>query len=472
MRLHYTKLVALILILFFTSINIFAQDITGQWYGLLKISGIELRLVLNIAKTDSGYVSTLDSPDQKATNIPVTATSYINPVLKFAVSNLKVTYEGTVNKDKIIVGTFTQSGHSVPLNLSREKTDKVEKVKYQEPKKPYPYYSEEVQFENKVAKITLAGTLTLPQKEGKFPVVVLISGSGPQNRDEEMLGHKPFLVLSDYLTKNGIAVLRYDDRGVALSKGDFKSATSKDFATDVEAAIAFLRTRNEINLNSIGLIGHSEGGIIAPMVAGKDPAISFIVLMAGTGIPGGQLLLLQQQLIGKDAGVSDADLQKNKVVNKGAFDIITKYNNEANLKADLTNYIQKTIKDIPAALRAKGVSDEDLVNGQVEQLTMPWTTYFIKYNPAIILQKIKCPVLAINGANDLQVPAKINLEAIKAALLKGGNKNVTTMEFPNLNHLFQESKTGSPSEYANIDQTISPLVLEEIAKWILKQVKN
>lgn len=463
-----------IFLLLFTSIftlTTFGQEITGQWNGALKVQGTQMRLVFNITKTGNGVNSTMDSPDQGANGIPTTSTSFENSILKITIANAKIEYEGTLGKDNIIVGTFKQGGQSFPMNLSKEKIEKEKLIRPQEPTKPYSYYSEDLTFDNKKAGIRLAGTLTLPKKEGVFPVVILISGSGPQNRDEEILGHKPFLVLSDFLTKNGIGVLRYDDRGTALSKGDFKTATSADFATDVESAIAYLKTRKEINKRKIGLMGHSEGGLIAPMVASKSKDVAFIILLAGTGIQGDQLLLLQQKLIGKVSGVSDEDLQKNESTNRKVFDIVNKSNSLEQLNTDLTNYIKQTLKDNPNAEKPEGMSDDDFVKLQVNQIANPWMQYFIKYNPVPTLEKVKCPVLALNGEKDLQVPPKENLEAIKKALTKGGNKKVTTKELPNLNHLFQECKTGSPDEYATIEQTFSPIALTEILKWIQAQTK-
>ncbi|NBP70884.1 MAG: alpha/beta hydrolase, partial [Cytophagia bacterium] len=277
------KIFPTLLLTLLVSLTTLAQDINGQWNGLLKVQGTQLRVVFNLKQTENGLSATLDSPDQGAKGIPTTASSFENGVLKIAIANLTVEYEGTLGSDNIIVGTFKQAGVAFPMNLSKEKIEKEKIVRPQEPAKPYPYYTEDVTFENKSAGISLAGTLTLPEKEGVFPVVILISGSGPQNRDEELMGHKPFLVLSDHLTKNGIAVLRYDDRGTALSKGDFKTATSVDFATDVEAAMAYLKTRKEINKKKMGLIGHSEGGLIAPMVASRSKDVSFMVLLAGPG---------------------------------------------------------------------------------------------------------------------------------------------------------------------------------------------
>jgi len=461
----------LIIFALLTSLSIYAQDISGTWNGILKVQGIQLRLVFNITHTEKGYSSTMDSPDQGAKGIPVSATSYENSILKIEVANLKIQYEGSLNKENIFVGTFIQGGQSFPLNLSKGIVEKEIITRPQEPKKPYPYYTEDIKFENTIDNIVLAGTLSLPEKEGKFPAVILISGSGPQNRDEELLGHKPFLVLADHLTKNGIAVLRFDDRGTAESTGDFRTATSPDFARDVEFAIKYLKTRKEIKRKHIGLIGHSEGGIIAPMLAAKSKDVDFIVLMAGTGIRGDKLLLLQQQLIAKASGVSDANLQKAKKINKAAFDIVLKSDNPDSLNVELTNYLKQVLQNNPGSDKPEGMSEDDFVKLQVMQLSSPWMKYFIKYDPSIILEKVKCPVLAIDGSNDLQVPAKINLEAIEKALLKGGNKNVTTKELANLNHLFQECETGSPNEYAAIEQTLSPIALKEITNWILKQIK-
>ncbi|MBE0424362.1 MAG: alpha/beta fold hydrolase [Lutibacter sp.] len=448
------------------SLTAFGQDITGQWNGSLKVQGTQLRLVFNVLKTDKGFTATMDSPDQGATGIPVTSTSFENGVLKFSIVNAGIDYEGILGNDQIVVGIFKQSGFSFPMNLSKALIEKEIIVRPQEPVKPYAYHSEDITFENKNAGITLAGTLTLPQKVGVFPAVVLISGSGPQNRDEELLGHKPFLVLSDFLTKNGIAVLRFDDRGTALSTGDFNTATTLDFSSDVEAGVAYLKSRKEINKTKIGLIGHSEGGIIAPMVANNSNDIAFVILLAGTGIPGNQLLLLQQELIGKAAGMPNEVLQKAHKVNKGAFELVKKSTNTPQLKTDLTTYLKQALAADPNAAKIAGMSEDDYIKLQVNQIASPWMQYFIKYDPAIALEKVNCPVLALNGEKDLQVPPKENLEAIKNALAKGGNKNVTTKVLPNLNHLFQESETGSPSEYALIEQTFSPLALTEILNWL------
>ena len=465
------KSIAITVIAIFASCSMFAQNITGKWNGILKVQGMQIRIAFNVSKTDSGYKSTMDSPDQKAFGIPVETTSFTNGIIKFAIPKGLIEYLGAVKNDSTIIGHLNQAGQAMPLNLSRNEVQKEKVLRPQEPVKPYPYYTEDVTFKNQKANITLAGTLSLPKQEGNFPVVVLISGSGPQNRDEELKGHKPFLVLSDFLTKNGIAVLRYDDRGTAESKGDFSKATSVDFASDVDAAVNYLLSRKEINKNKIGLMGHSEGGIIAPMVAVQNQHVKFIVLLAGTGIPGDQLLLLQQELVARVMGVNEIDIQKEKTINTGAYSIITKATDDKKLKTDLSAYYTKAYKDNPVNDSSKSMSTADMVKFQVENFTTPWIEYFIKYNPAPTLQKVKCPVLAIGGDKDLQVPATINLEAIKTALTKGGNKNVTTKQLPKLNHLFQECTTGSPNEYGQIEQTFSPTAMAVILNWLQIQVK-
>lgn len=454
---------------FLTTLTVFGQDITGQWNGLLNVQGTQLRLVFNINKSDTGFKSTMDSPDQGAKDILVTTTSFENSTLKLTVANAKIEYEGVLGKDNKIVGTFKQASHAFPMNLSREKIEKEKLVRPQEPTKPYPYYSEDVTFKNEKAGITLAGTLTLPKKEGVFPVVILISGSGAQNRDEELMGHKPFLVLSDFLTKNGIAVLRYDDRGTAQSTGNFKNSTSLDFATDALAAVNYLQTRKEINKQKIGLIGHSEGGLIAPIVATNSKSISFIVLLAGPGLPGNQLLLLQQKLIAEAAGMSEADIQKAQEINKTAFNIIAKSKGPEQLKTDITAYITQVSKNDPN--KPAGITEAEYIKMQTDKILTPWMVTFLTFNPAPTLERVKCPVLALNGAKDLQVVPKENLTAIKEAVLKGGNKNVTTKELSNLNHLFQECKTGLPQEYATIEQTFSATAMNEILDWVKIQTK-
>jgi pimeloyl-ACP methyl ester carboxylesterase len=341
----------------------------------------------------------------------------------------------------------------------------------QEPVKPYPYYSEEVTFQNTQENITLAGTLTLPSKEGNYPVVILISGSGAQNRDEEISGHKPFLIIADHLTTNGVAVLRYDDRGVGKSTGDFKAATTVDFATDVASAVAYLKTRKEINKAKIGLIGHSEGGIVAPLVASSSDDVSFIVLLAAPGIEVRKVLMIQQDLIPRSLGASESDVQKSIAISEKAFQMISISNDCQALKAELGKLIEENYDDVPAILRPPNMSKKQIIEMQSGMLSSPWYKNLLNYDPAPTLEKVMCPVLALNGEKDIQVTPKENLTGISDALKKGGNINVDIRELPNLNHLFQECATGSLTEYGTIEQTFSPDALKEMSDWILKQVK-
>lgn len=442
------------------------QDITGDWNGVLNVQGIQLRLVFHISRTEGVYSATVDSPDQNVTGIPVTAVSYEQSVLKLSVAAIGMEYEGALGADGNIKGTFKQAGQAFPLDLGRAAVEKEAPVRPQEPAKPYPYSEEEVVFENRQAGVRLAGTLTVPPGGGSFPAVALISGSGAQNRDEELMGHKPFLVIADYLTRNGIAVLRFDDRGTGASSGDFQSATSADLSYDAEAAVQYLLTRKEINSKQIGLIGHSEGGSIAPMIAARSADVAFLVLLAGTGIPGNELLLLQDEALNRAAGASEEVLQDLRAFERNIFGFILLSPSQEIQQTALAERIRELIAEYPGA-KAEGEDSETFAGSLARQLANPWMQYFLRYDPAVELEKVKCPVLSLNGEKDLQVPAKANQEAIGAALSKGGNRAVTIREFPGLNHLFQECETGSPAEYGKIEQTISPVVPEEIRNWIL-----
>ncbi|GAA5219508.1 alpha/beta fold hydrolase [Membranihabitans marinus] len=451
--------------------HLHGQDIAGQWNGLLKVQGLELPLVFHISPNDTGYTATMDSPDQGAIGLPVNSTTFENNILQIQLNAIGIQYRGQWQENNTFSGEFTQGGMTVPLDLSRDKISKTKVNRPQEPIPPYPYYTEEVRFKNNEADIVLAGTLSLPEKNGIFPAVVLISGSGPQNRDEELMGHKPFLVLADDLTRKGIAVLRFDDRGTAESTGQFNTATTKDLATDVKAAVQYLSTRSEIN-DYIGLIGHSEGGIIAPIVASDMDNIDFIVLLAGTGIRGDRLLLLQQELINKANGMTEEEWQEIQPINATAIDMVLNSSNLDSLSSALMAYFEDSVQKKEGGDLPGGMGNKGYLEAQVQQLSTKWMQYFIQFDPATALEKVRCPVLALIGEKDLQVPAEVNLNAIKTALKQGGNHNVTTITLPNLNHLFQECNTGSPNEYATIEQTFSPIALDTISHWIKDQINQ
>lgn len=450
----------------------FAQSIEGVWNGLLEVSGQKIPLVLHVEKKDGKLVSTMDSPAQKAFGIPVDITLFEANTLTFELPKGKIKYTGKVNADFTEVdGTFTQMGTSFPMKLGRKPVEIAPLPRPQTPKGPFPYKVEEVTFTNVKDNVTLAGTLTMPDAKGKFPVVVLITGSGQQNRDEELFEHKPFAVIADDLTKKGIAVLRYDDRGAGKSTGDFKNSTSADFANDVLAAVAYLKTRPDINTKEIGLIGHSEGGMIAPMVAAESKDIKFIVLMAGPGTPIEDLLIEQSTRYSELAGADKESTEANAKMQRNTYAFVKNYKSD-HLETDLTTYLKEEMAKFPADMQPK--TEEELnksVESQVKAINNKWFLYFLKYNPAENLSKLKCSVLAINGSLDFQVPAKSNLNAIEAALIKGKNKNFKIVELQGLNHLFQEAGTGAFEEYVKIEQTISPKALNTMSDWILLQTK-
>jgi len=447
-------------------------SIEGIWQGKLKVPGTELRVVFKISKNPDGTLTaTLDSPDQGVTGIPVEEVIFKDNTLHLEVKSVGGVYEGKVSEDFLVIeGEWKQSGGTFPLTLKR--VDKaVEILRPQVPKKPYPYIEEEVAYENKEAGITLAGTLTLPSGKGPSPVVLLISGSGPQDRNETIYNHHPFLVLADYLTRQGIAVLRVDDRGVGESTGDFSQATSVDFASDVLAGIEYLKTRKEINPEQIGLIGHSEGGLIAPMVAVKSPDVAFIILMAGTGLTGEEILYLQGALISRAMGVSEEDIAKNRQFNEKIFSVIKEEKDKKNAEERLRQMFMEDWEKMSDEKKEQMGDPEVILKAQLPNLLAPWLKFFLTYDPRPTLSKVKCPVLAINGEKDLQVPPKENLSAIEEALKVGGNQNYTIKELPGLNHLFQTAQTGLPAEYAKIEETISPVALKIISDWILEQTK-
>ena len=373
------------------------------------------------------------------------------------------TYEGDLGDNGIITGTWSQGGGKFPLDL--EKTDEpvAVRVRPQEPTEPYPYTEEEVTIETPDPSVRLAGTLTLPPDVELPPAAILISGSGPQNRDETLMGHKPFLVLADHLTRSGIAVLRLDDRGVGQSTGSFATATSEDFADDVFAAVQFLEGRGDVR--EIGLIGHSEGGLIAPMVANRSPAVDFVALMAGPGLTGEEILYLQSRLIILASGGTEEAATLNRTSQEAIFAILKAEEDDGVAEEKLRAVIKRSL-----TAASSGFSDEELepqIRAQLQQLLSPWFRFFLTYDPMPALRKLQVPVLALNGEKDTQVPVAENFSAIREALEEGGHTDFELVEMPGLNHLFQTAETGAPAEYASIEETMSPVALEKLSSWIL-----
>jgi len=447
-----------------TALSVHAEDAAGDWAGVLMG---QLHLIVHITKGPDGKLTGIvESVDQGDARIPIDTIDATPDHLKFSIAAIGGSYDATWDEPKKQwAGTWTQGGAALPLNLTRGT-----KAEAQPPKRPQeeaiaagplPYQEQIVTFDNAQAKVSLAGTLTVPEGKGPFPAVVLISGSGPNTRDENVFEHKIFVVLADHLARRGIAVLRYDKRGVGKSTGDYAQATTADFTSDAEAAAAWLRVQPGIDTRHVGLIGHSEGGLIAPAVAVTDPKIAFIVLMAGPGLPGDQLLLKQQALIGKASSIPDAVLTQNLAVSARVFAAVKGAKSEAEAIAAAKAVLDPEV--------AKGTLPRDRADASIKQVTSPWIRSFLASDPVPVLQKVRVPVLAINGSLDMQVPPAEDLAAIKAALK--ADQDVTVAELPGLNHLFQEAKTGAPSEYATIEQTVSPLALKTVGDWIAARVK-
>jgi hypothetical protein len=457
---------ALWIVILFLSLIVNAQEYEGSWTG--SIQGMPL--IFEISQTDGSYTAKMQSPTQSKTFLPMDTAAVEDGVITLTLASYKIFYTGKIQDGKIL-GTFTQGSGSGEMNLEKKAYVEQKVNRPQEPKIPFPYAVEEVSFENpEMNNIKLAGTLTLPKNIKNPPVAIMISGSGPQDRNEELFEHKPFLVIADHLTKNGIAVLRYDDRGVGQSEGMHEDATSADFATDVEAALAYLKTRNDLNLDQIGLIGHSEGGLIAPIVIANNPkAIAFFVSLAGPGVRGKELLLPQIRKGTELTGASQKDIDFEMMVMEGIFNEMIESPDATSdqMKAAIVKTVKKSTLNATGGMKAKYTVKyaQDLA----DQFGNAWFRYFMSYDPAVNLEKVTCPVLALNGSLDYQVIPEINLSGMKAAFAKANNQDVTLKTVSGLNHLFQNATTGSGAEYAQIEETFDPATLDLISNWINKR---
>jgi alpha/beta superfamily hydrolase len=420
---------------------------------------------------DSTITCSLSVPDQFIKNTPASKASYIEDSLQFSYSQFRASFSGIYKAESDEIHGVWRQGAETPLVLSRS-NGIAPLSRPQEPKAPFPYTSEEVIFTNAVDEIKLAGTLTLPKGEGPFPAVVLISGSGPQNRNSEIMSHKPFLVISDHLTRNGIAVLRYDDRGVDKSGGNFTTATTMDLSNDALAAFNFLNSRKEIRKEAIGLIGHSEGGMIAPVVANNQEEVGFLILLAGPAENIVDMMVKQNSNIFKTYGFTEEELLENEKYNSKLFSLVA----SDKASEELYDTIQNLSKSYYNSLDPKhrplfGPSPEVYYISLAGQIFSPWFRGFISFNAREYLVNITCPVLALNGIEDIQVPYKSNLDAIDAGLEEAGNEDFTTKELEGLNHLFQKCETCSVQEYGKIKETFSPIVLELMTNWINKRFR-
>ena len=451
-------------------------DFAGNWMGTLDVGAAQLRLRFVLTEGEDGLTAAVFSLDQGNSQVPVASTTLKGATITVAMPAPGATYEGTLSaEDGKITGTFTQGGNSVPLVLERASEEETDVSRPQDPVEPFPYLAEDVSYPNPDGGHTMAGTFTRPAEGGPFPAVILVSGSGPQDRNEALMGHRPFLVLADHLTRRGIAVLRYDDRGVGRSTGNFGAATTRDFASDALAAVAYLKTRGDVAPDAIGIAGHSEGGLVAPIAAVDSDDVNFIVLMAGPGVNGERILYAQAALFLRIGGVSEEAIAENRARQETIFEVLKSEPDlgpageaiEAIVRAGFETASEEE-------LAQAGVTDsaslETAVAAQVQQVNSRWFRYFLTYEPAETIEQVTVPVLAINGEKDLQVPYEENLREIEAALQRGGNTRYEIHAFPDLNHLFQHSETGHPNEYQAIEETWSVEVMEVIAGWILKTV--
>lgn len=433
--------------------------VEGLWQGAVETHGMRLRFQLHVSHDTEGHlIAALDSLDQGVSGLPANHVTLKDPIFHFEIPSLAGVYEGTLNAAKsAMAGKWSQTSAD-NLTLDFKRSDQtLELRRPQIPVKPYPYREEEVTFTSPGTGVTLAGTLTLPKGTGPFPAVLLIAGSGPQDRDETIANHRPFLLLADTLTRKGIAVLRYDKRGVGQSTGNLDAATTMDLAADAEAALAYLKSRKEIDASRIGLLGHSEGAIIAPYLAAHSQEVNWMVLLAAPATTGEETLLNQSELIGRAGGLSDDQLDASLGFDQAAYALVRKEKDPSVLSEKLVALVKDTGLDSalpPAALET-----------QLRMLTSPWFRFFLDYDPLPNLKTVKCPVLALYGQKDLQVSAKVNLPLLQSALQDAGNKNADIRELPELNHLFQHAYTGTPAEYAAIEETFSPEALAALADW-------
>ena len=448
------------------------DQIPGSWQGVLNVGSQEFRLVFNLSLSeDDSFSATLDSPDQGAMAIPLGEVSLAEDSIRIEAPVVKGFYLGKFTSDSSLNGEWYQSGRSFTLDLGKQAKAFVLN-RPQEPQPPYPYKEEEISFSNTKQGFSLGGTLSLPEGEGPFPAVLLVSGSGSQNRDEEIFGHKPFKLIADQLTRDGIAVLRYDDRGVASSGGNSTGASTGDYAEDARSAIDYLLKRSEIDHSKIGIIGHSEGGMIAFILASSHDDIGFIITLSGPGVDGKTILLEQSEHIARLSGVSPSILEDNNIVMTEVYDIMIANESFQVWEEEVLNFTSKFYSEKGTEVYNEGDIERGKNNllSSIPESAYVWMRYFVMFDPASLFGSINCPVLALNGEKDCQVLPEQNIDAIKSGFNSSGNEKVTTMMLPGLNHLFQNCETGLPNEYGIIEETFDQKTLDIMSDWILKSL--
>ena len=471
-RMLVTATTVVLLTSLFTLGALSAQtaDAAGHWEGSIEIPGQPLVVQVDLEESGGMWSGTIDIPAQGADDLPLFDVSVDGEAVRFAISGVpgEPTFEGMLTGAEIS-GEFRQGPARLPFKLGREAVEVEAPPRPQEPKPPFPYDAEEVEYENE--DVTIAGTLTLPPGGGKVPAALLISGSGALNRDLELFGHKSFLVLADHLTRLGIAVLRVDDRGVGGSSGSTSQSTSRDKAADVLAGVRFLRGHGRIDPERVGLIGISEGGLVAPLALNRvEPGtIAFTVLLAGPGVPGGDLLRQQLRRIAAANGATAEMIEELAALQGRALQIIGSGMPPAEAEAALREVVAEQLAASPETAQLSGDALESAVSAAVESNLTPWFRFFIRYDPGPALGGLAVPTLALFGGKDTQVDADQNQTAMEAAFAASANRDIAVRRFPSLNHLFQTAGTGSPAEYGTIEETMAPEALETISGWILER---
>lgn len=464
-----------IIILFGCLLTAFASHaqsaFNGIWEGKLN-AGAELTMIFFISQDSAkNFIATIDCPEQGLRGVKASTVAVSNDSIAITIKQFGASYAGRLKGDSSITGNFKQ-GVSLPLNMKKV-TKVTEPVRPQTPIPPFAYRSEDVEYTNKDRSISYGATITIPQGKGPFPAALLLTGSGAQNRDEEMMGHKPFAVIADHLTKNGFIVLRVDDRGVGKTTGNAATATTKDFADDANTSLAYLLARPEVDKKKTGLIGHSEGGMIAQLVAAARSDLRFVIMLAAPGEPTMKVMHDQNEAMLRKAGMSKEYVDAYLGLYKNILTTILA-TDSASAKEKVTPVVNEWVKATPKNIvrATTGITNDstrnNFVNTFTGQLNQPWFRYFLSYEPAPYIQKIKAPVLALNGSKDIQVIAATNLPAIEAALKKGKSKSYEIQELPGLNHLFQECKLCTVNEYSQLQQTFSPVALQVMTAWLKK----
>jgi hypothetical protein len=471
------KKICLLVCLAITFLFSYSQTIIGSWHGILVAGPQKLKIVFHVRRDSlKVYHSVFDSPDQGAFGIPCSETNVKGDSIEVLIQAIRAGYRGKWDGKDNFSGYFFQVGHNFPMDLSRLTDTAVSMARPQTPKPPYPYIIEDLEYDNPVNGIHYSGTITYPKSGAPFPAVLLITGSGQEDRDETIFGHKPFAVIADYLTRRGFAVLRVDDRQIGKSTGDLSKSTTLDFSKDVETSFQQLQNRKDVDQNKIGLIGHSEGGLIAAMVAAENPNVRFIILLAGPGLKGADLLALQTQALDRSMGVPEEMVSAEKELRSRLVKaLLSSGNSTIQTENAWKSFLSWRKNTNPELVSAMGMNADsaarDFIQSFLVGLNKPWMLYFLQTDPAAYLVKLRCEILALNGSKDVQVVADPNLTAIDLALKKSGATVYSTQKLIGLNHLFQHCKTCTIQEYGQLEETFSPEALQIMGDWLDKNVK-